>query len=159
MFSGTAHRDARDARDALADPSGLAAYLWSATSYKALREDAMAAERWNRLHPGAEAHVPYVTKVLSEGDGPVVAVSDFMRAVPDQVARWVPRPYVSLGTDGFGRSDTREQLRRYFEVDEGHVVVATLTQLAAQGAVPEDHIVDALRRYEIDPEAVVPWSG
>ena len=88
-----------------------------------------------------------------------MAVTDFMRAVPDQVARWVPRPYVSLGTDGFGRSDTREQLRRFFEVDEGHVVVATLTQLAAAGTVPSDRVVDALRRYEIDAEAVEPWSG
>ena len=159
VFSGTAHRAARDARDALAEHYGVAADLWSATSYKALREDAMAAERWNRIHPGSEPRVPYVTEVLGEGKGPVVAVSDFMRAVPDQVARWVPRPYVSLGTDGFGRSDTREQLRRFFEVDEGHVVVATLSQLAAEGAVPGDRVVDALRRYEIDVEAAVPWSG
>ena len=159
VFSGSAHRAARDASAALAEHYGVATDLWSATSYKALREDALSAERWNRLHPGTEARTPYVTRVLAEGTGPVVAVSDYMRAVPDQVARWSPRPWHSLGTDGFGRSDTREQLRRFFEVDEGHVVVAVLSALATTGDVPTDLVADALRRYEIDPDRVEPWSG
>ncbi len=159
VFSGTAHRAARDAQRELAEHHGVAADLWSATSYKALREEAMSVERWNRLHPGAEPRTPYVSRVLAEGAGPVVAVSDFMRAVPDQVARWVPRPYCSLGTDGFGRSDTREQLRRFFEIDVGHVVVAVLSELANGGAIPADTVSEAVRHYDIDPDGVEPWSG
>ena len=82
-----------------------------------------------------------------------------MRAVPERVARWVPRPYLSLGTDGFGRSDTREQLRRFFEIDVGHVVVAVLSELANGGAIPADTVSEAVRRYDIDPDRVEPWSG
>ena len=81
-------------------------------------------DRWNRLHPGAERRVPWSPQSLADGAGPVVAVTDFIRSVPDQVARWMPRPFNSLGTDGFGRSDTREVLRRYFEVDPAHIVVS-----------------------------------
>ena len=158
VFSGTSHSAARTARDELAEHYGVSADLWSATSYKALREDAMAADRWNRLHPGEPARVPYVSEVLSEGRGPVVAVSDFMRAVPDQVARWVPRPYRSLGTDGFGRSDTREQLRRFFEIDAGHVVATVLAELALTGAVGVEVVADAHARYDIDAEHPAPWT-
>ena len=158
-FSGTAHRAARDARDELAEHYGVAADLWSATSYQALRDDALAVERWNRLHPGSEPRTPYVTDALSAGTGPVVAVTDFMRAVPDQVARWMPRPYRSLGTDGFGRSDTREQLRRFFEVDAGHVVVAVLAGLATAGTVGPEVVADAIARYGLDPERVEPWRA
>jgi pyruvate dehydrogenase E1 component len=88
--------------------------------------------------------------------GPVVAVTDFMKAVPDQVARWVPGTFVPLGTDGYGRSDTREALRRFFEVDAGHVVVAVLGALAADGKVPAAQVADAIARYQIDPEAADP---
>ncbi len=108
--------------------------LWSATSFKALREEAMSVERWNRLHPGEEQRVPLVTRLLEETSGPFVAVTDNMRAVPDQVSRWVPRPYLSLGTDGFGRSDTRAALRRLFETDKEHVVLGVLTALHRDGA-------------------------
>ena len=106
----------------------MAAELWSATSYKRLREQALTTERWNRLHPDQAARTPRVTELLDDGEGPIVAVTDFMKAVPDQIARWVPagRRFVPLGTDGFGRSDTREALRRHFETDAPHVVVATL---------------------------------
>src|SRR5206468_9623005 len=108
----------------------VAADLWSATSYKSLREDALAVERWNRLHPTDVPRTPFVTDALKGVQGPVVAVTDFMKAVPDQVARWMPSTYLSLGTDGFGRSDTRANLRRHFETDTAHVVVAVLSALA-----------------------------
>ena len=99
-----------------------------------------------------------VTQRLGEGTGPVVAVTDFMRAVPDQVSRWSPRPWVSLGTDGYGRSDTRETLRRFFETDTAHVVVAVLSQLAVDGAVEATAVTDALDRYRIDPTTAPPWT-
>jgi pyruvate dehydrogenase E1 component len=122
LFSGTAHTAARQAAEELSEHYDIAAELWSATSYKALREEALEVERWNLLHPDEEPRVPLVTRLLAGSDVPTVAVSDFMKMVPDQVSRWVPGPYVILGTDGFGRSDSREALRRFFEVDTGHVV-------------------------------------
>ncbi len=130
LFSGPASQAALEAQRLLAADHDVAAELWSATSYKALREDALSVERWNRLHPGLQPRTPYVTEMLDGAAGPIVAVTDFMKAVPDQVARWVPSPYIPLGTDGFGRSDTREVLRRHFETDAAHVVVAVLDGLA-----------------------------
>jgi pyruvate dehydrogenase E1 component len=161
LFSGTAQGAARAARSELAERWGVGVELWSATSYKRLREDAMAVERWNRLHPGEARRTPRVTELLSGSNGPVVAVTDFMRTVPDQIARWIPsgRSYTSLGTDGFGRSDTREALRRYFETDAPHVVVAVLAALAAEGKVSPDLVSKAIREHGLDPEADVPWHG
>ena len=152
VFSGSAHTAARTAQAELAEHYGIGTELFSATNYKLLREEALAAERWNRLHPGDSRREPFVATQLESGSGPVVAVSDYMKMVPDQVARWVPRPYITLGTDGFGRSDTREALRRFFEVDAGHVVVATLSGLADQGRVDPAVVKDAIDRYGIDPE-------
>ncbi len=156
LFSGSASQAALAARDALAADHDVAAELWSATSYKALREDAMAVERSNRLHPSRAAEVPYVTAALTDAAGPVVAVTDFMKAVPDQIARWVPVHYTTLGTDGFGRSDTREALRRHFEVDAGHIVVAVLSALAAQGDAKPAEVAAAIEKYGIDPDAADP---
>ena len=131
---------------------GVGAELFSATNYKLLREEALEVERWNRLHPGEEPRVPYVTASLEKAEGPIVAVTDFMKMVPDQVARWVPGTFITLGTDGFGRSDTREALRRFFEVDTGHVVVAVLSGLVEQGRLDASAVMDAIDRYDIDPE-------
>ena len=156
LFSGTGYQAAREAQELLAEHHDVAAELWSATSYKALREDALSVERWNRLHPSLQPRLPYVTEVLSEGEGPVVAVTDFMKAVPEQVARWIPDHFTPLGTDGFGRSDTREALRRHFETDAAHVVVAVLDGLRAGGDAKADEVDDAIRRYEIDPESIDP---
>ncbi len=128
------------------------------TSYKSLREDAISVERWNRLHPGEPVRRPFVTEALDRSGGPIVAVTDFMRSVPDQVSRWMPRRFTSLGTDGFGRSDTREVLRRYFEVDAAHITVAVLSNLAAEGSVPTAAVAEAIERYGIDPGAADPWS-
>lgn len=157
LFSGTAWRAAVEAQRLLATDWGVEAETWSATSYKALREDALSAERWNRLHPDEEPRTPYVAACLAGSDGPIVAVTDFMRAVPDQVARWVPGPFTSLGTDGFGRSDTREVLRRFFEVDAAHVVIAVLDGLVATGAVPASTVREAIDRYGVDSAAGDPW--
>ena len=118
MASGTAMLAALEAQQLLAEHHDTAAEVWSATSYKLLRENALAVERWNRLHPTEVPRVPYVSHVLgANGGGPTVAVTDFMKVVPDQVARWVPGPFIPLGTDGYGFSDTRAALRRHFETD------------------------------------------
>ena len=169
LFSGSSQGVARDAQRALADHYGVGAELWSATSYKRLREDALSVERHNRLHPMDAAIKAPVTELLSNAPGPIVAVSDFMRAVPDQISRFIPplptkaktpppRPFLTLGTDGFGRSDTREALRRFFETDEAHVVVATLTGLAELGVIDTKVVDKAIRDYDLDIDADDPWK-
>jgi pyruvate dehydrogenase E1 component len=157
LFSGSANLAAREAQAQLAEHYDVGAELFSATSYKRLREQALSTERWNRLHPDQTPRTARVTELLA-GDGPVVAVTDFMKAVPDQVARWIPegRSFTPLGTDGFGRSDTREALRRHFETDAPHIVVATLAALAGAGEVKAEVVTDAITRYELDPEAADP---
>jgi pyruvate dehydrogenase E1 component len=160
LFSGTAQAAARAAQTELAERWDVAAELWSVTSYKKLREDALSTERWNRLHPTEQPRTPLVTERLGHPNRtPVVAVTDFMKAVPDQVSRWVPGPFVPLGTDGFGRSDTREQLRWFFEVDMPHVVVATLWSLAQKGEVQPDEVAKAIAHYGIDPNRADPRSN
>ena len=118
-----------------------------------------STERWNRLHPTEQARVPYVTEQLGASEGPIVAVTDFMKAVPDQITRFVPRGFVSLGTDGYGLSDTREALRQYFEVDAAHVAVATLALLAMQGDVKGEVVADAIKRLRHRPRRRRPASG
>ncbi|MEO6123722.1 MAG: pyruvate dehydrogenase (acetyl-transferring), homodimeric type, partial [Ilumatobacteraceae bacterium] len=158
LFSGSAHSAVREAANELLTHYGVGCELWSATSYKALREDALAAERWNRLHADSAPRIPLVTTLLQDSPGPIIATTDFMKIVPEQVARFLPnRQFVPLGTDGMGRSDTREALRRHFEVDAAHVVVATLAALAKEGAVEQSAVKDAMARYDIDPEAVDPY--
>ncbi|HEX2274109.1 MAG TPA: pyruvate dehydrogenase (acetyl-transferring), homodimeric type [Acidimicrobiales bacterium] len=156
VFSGSAQGAAREAQQLLAERHDVAAELWSATSYKALREDALAVERWNRLHPTETPRTPYVTDALSDAEGPIVAVTDFMKAVPDQVSRWVPGQFSVLGTDGYGRSDMRSKLRHHFETDAAHVVVAVLSALAQVDEAKPEEVADAIAAYELDPEAPDP---
>ncbi len=156
LFSGPTWQAAMEAREMLAEDWDVSAEAWSATSYKTLREEALSTERWNRLHPAEPPRTAFVTSALETAEGPVVAVSDFMKAVPDQVARWVPAHFSVLGTDGFGRSDTRAALRRHFETDAAHLVVATLQALAATGEAKAEEVADAVARYGIDPEAPDP---
>ena len=156
LFSGTANLAAREAQEELAKHYGVGAELWSATSYKKLREQALKVERWNRLHPNEEPRTPVVTKLLADSEGPIVAVTDFMTMVPDQVSKWMERDFITLGTDGYGRSDSREALRRFFETDTGHVVVAVLSGLVKAGRLKPEAVADALDRYGIDPEAENP---
>ena len=158
LFSGSAHSAVRAAASDLQEHYNVGAELWSVTSYKHLREDALAVDRWNRMHPSDNRREAIVTSLLSASPGPIVAVTDFMKIVPEQVARFLPgRNFVALGTDGMGRSDTREALRRHFEVDAGHVVVATLAALAHDGLIDAAQVADALKRYDIDPEAIDPY--
>ncbi|MSY78746.1 MAG: pyruvate dehydrogenase (acetyl-transferring), homodimeric type, partial [Actinobacteria bacterium] len=129
LFSGAAHTEAVKAQAELKEHYGVSAELWSATSYQQLRVEALEVDHWNSLHPNEQPRVPWVTSQLERSQGPIVAVTDFMRMVPDQISRWSPRAWTSLGTDGFGRSDTRETLRRYFETDAANIVLAVLNHL------------------------------
>jgi pyruvate dehydrogenase E1 component len=154
LFSGSASVAAREAASDLAEHFGIGAELWSATSYKRLREEALEVERWNRLHPDRSPRTPLVSHLLADAPGPIVAVTDFMRIVPEQIARFLPgRSFTPLGTDGMGRSDTRAALRRHFEVDAANIVVATLSALAAQGDVKPELVGEAIRRYGIDTDS------
>jgi pyruvate dehydrogenase E1 component len=159
LFSGSAWQAAVEARRLLAEQWDVGTDLFSVTSYKTLREEALEIERANRLHPGEAPRASYVSGLLGPGDGPVVAVTDFVKAVPDQIARFVPRSFIPLGTDGFGRSDTREALRRHFEVDAAHIVVAVLDGLVTTGQAKPDEVAAAIARYGIDAEAPDPRHG
>jgi pyruvate dehydrogenase E1 component len=156
LFSGSANQAAFEAQRLLAEQHDVGAELWSVTSYKALREEALGVERHNRLHPHEPAGTPYLASVLAGVEGPVVAVTDFMKSVPDQVARWIPGHFTPLGTDGFGRSDTRAALRRHFETDAAHVVVAVLDGLRATGEGKPEEVADAISLYHIDADAPDP---
>jgi pyruvate dehydrogenase E1 component len=159
LGSGSLLREAQRARQILAERYGVAADVWSATSYKELRREALDVERWNMLHPGEEPRRPYVQALLGGDDAPVVAVTDYMKAVPDQIARWLPGRLFSLGTDGFGRSDTREALRRFFEVDAEAIVLASLGQLARRGEIAREVAVRAVAELGVDPEKPNPVTS
>ena len=154
--SGAILQQALAARDLLAERFGVAAEVYSATSWQLLRRDALEAERWNRLHPTEEQRVPYVTEVLGPDGGPVVLVSDWVKALPDLLGRWLPAGYVSLGTEGFGRSDTRAALRELFEIDAPHVAVAALAALLRAGTVPAALVAEAIAGLGIDPDKLDP---
>jgi len=150
LASGVALRSALAAADLLAADWGVAADVWSATSWTELRREALACEEHNLLHPDDEAQVPYVSRVLSGVPGPVVAVSDWIKAVPDQIARWVPAPFSSLGTDGYGFSDTRAAARRFFHVDAESTALAVLSALAKRGEVKPEVLGQAIEKYRLD---------
>jgi pyruvate dehydrogenase E1 component len=156
LASGTAMGAAIEAQQLLAEEHDVAADVWSATSFLMLREDALEVERWNRLHPDLEPRVSYVASQLGNADGPIVAVTDYMKTVADQVGRFVPQPFIPLGTDGYGRSDTRAALRRHFETDAHSVVVSVLDGLAQQGRIPRHVVGAAIEQYELDAEAPDP---
>ena len=154
--SGPIIRNALAAQEILAERYNVSADVWSATNYKQLRTDALAAQRWNMLHPTDAPRNSYVETVLEKEKGPFIAVSDFMKIVPEQINQWVPGGLTILGTDGFGRSDTRENLRRFFEIDANMVVVATLSALAKQGAVDKKLIAQAIKDLGVNPEKTHP---
>jgi pyruvate dehydrogenase E1 component len=156
LASGSIMQEALRAQDLLAE-FDVATNVWSATSWQQLRVDALEAERWNRLHPDEPKRQPYVTWCLEPHPGPVVGVSDWIKAVQDQIARWVPAPYVALGTDGFGRSDGRKELRRHFEVDAESIAVATLAALAEFGDLKPEVVSEAIQRFGLDPERIPPY--
>jgi len=154
--SGPLLREALRAQQILAEQFDVAADVWSATSYKLLRGDALRTKRWNMLHPTAPPKKSYLESVLQEEEGPFVAVSDYMKMVPDQIAPWIPGGLMSLGTDGFGRSDTRANLRRFFEVDAEITVLATLYALYQKGSLPAQTVEEAIKKLAIDPEKAFP---
>jgi pyruvate dehydrogenase E1 component len=150
LASGVALRQALTAQDMLATDWGVSADVWSATSWTELRRDALACESWNMLHPSEPERIPYLTSVLADTVGPTIAVSDWIKAVPDQIARWVPGTFTSLGTDGFGFSDTRPAARRFFHVDAESITVAVLWELARTGTVDPGLPAQAITRYRLD---------
>jgi len=157
--SGSILQQVLAARDLLADKYGVAAEVYSAPSFPLLRRDALEAERWNRLHPDAKtARIPYVSTILGPDGGPIVAATDWMKALPDMVARWLPTDYIALGTDGFGRSDTRENLRALFEIDPAHIAAATLVSLARNGTITTGRAAKAIKDLGIDPDKTDPLA-
>ena len=156
LASGPILLQALRARDMLAEKFNVGADIWSATSFQLLRNEARDGERWNRLHPDAEQRVPYVRQCLDATDGPIVAATDYLKLVPDMITRWIDRPYTVLGTDGFGRSDTREALRNHFEVNAEHIAYASLYSLCRDGKSTPDELKRAMAELQIDPERVNP---
>jgi pyruvate dehydrogenase E1 component len=156
--SGAIVRGALRARQLLAERE-VAAAVWSVTSYSELRREALDVERWNRLHPTEQPRMPYVSQLLAAEPWPVVAVGDFMKIVADQVARFVPSTFQSLGTDGFGRSEDRPTLRRFFEVDAESVTVAALAELARNGRIDSRQVAAAIADFGIDPDRTDPASS
>jgi pyruvate dehydrogenase E1 component len=156
LGSGSIMQQVLRAQELLADRFDIAAEVWSVTSYQQLRNDALATDRWNRLHPTSKPRRSYITQQLDRAKGPIVAASDYLKAVPHLIAPWIDRPYISLGTDGFGRSDTREALRRFFEVDAEHIAAATLYALAGAEAIAPKQVAKAIGELGLDPEAPEP---
>ncbi len=152
MGCGTILREVIEAAKLLKQDFGVAADVWSAPSFTELRRDGVDAQRWNMLHPDKKPRISYVEQCLANRKGPVIAASDYVRLFADQIRNFVPRRYVTLGTDGFGRSDVRKQLRKFFEVDRYYVTVAALKALADDGEIPAKKVSDAIKKYGIDPE-------
>jgi pyruvate dehydrogenase E1 component len=153
LGSGAILREVMAAADMLRDDFGVASDIWSATSFNELRRDGVDAERWSMFHPQEKRRPSYVETCLAGRPGPIVAATDYMRLYADQIRPYLPgKHYVVLGTDGFGRSDTRKQLRHFFEVDRRYVVVAALKALADTGELDAGKIREAIEKYGIDPE-------
>jgi len=152
MGSGTILREVLAAAELLDKDFGVPSDVWSVTSFNELRREALAVERWNQLHPESDAKKSYVEACLADREGPYVAATDYMKIVPDQIHRWIPGKYVTLGTDGFGRSDGRDALRQFFEVDERYIAVSALKALADDGKLDQKTVAEAIKKYGIDPE-------
>ncbi len=154
--SGPIFNEALKAQKMLAEQYGVAADLWSVTSYNELRRDALSVERWNRLHPAETPRKPYLLEALGDIDMPIVAASDYMKIVPDQIAPWLPGRLTSLGTDGFGRSENREHLRRFFEVDAASITAAALSALVRWGRFDAKKAEQAILDLGLTPESLDP---
>ena len=159
LGSGTILRECIAAAEILEQQFGVAADVLSITSFSELRREAIECERWNLLHPAQSARVPYVRSLLEPFEGPVVAATDYMRTVPDQVRQWIARPYLTLGTDGFGRSDARAPLRRHFEVDRHFITLAALKALADAGRIERSTVIGAVQTLGIDPDKADPLTA
>jgi pyruvate dehydrogenase E1 component len=151
--AGPILNEAVRAQQILSETYNVAADVWSVTSYTELRRDAIAVERWNRLHPGEKDRVPYVVTALGNAKGPVVAASDYIKSLPDALSPWLGSRLVSLGTDGFGRSDNRQHLRRHFEVDAESIAAAALSKLAREGTIKAKVATQAFAELGLNAEA------
>ena len=159
LGSGTILLEVIAARALLEQDFGIAADVWSCTSFNELRRDGITVSRWNMLHPGENRKLSHVEKCLGNTDGPVIAATDYMRIFADQIRPYIPnKNYVVLGTDGFGRSDTREKLRDFFEVDRRYVVIAALSALVDEGAIPKATVAKAIKKYGVNPEKPEPTT-
>jgi pyruvate dehydrogenase E1 component len=158
LGSGTILRECLAAAKMLEDDYGIPADVLSVTSFNELRREALECERYNLLHPTEAPHMPYVRQMLQGREGPVIAATDYLRTVPDQIRQWVSGRYVTLGTDGFGRSDSRAALRRHFEVDRSYITVAALKALADDGRVDQATVIRAIEALGVDPAKPVPWK-
>jgi pyruvate dehydrogenase E1 component len=158
LGSGTIFREVMAAADLLRAEWGVEADLWSCPSFNELAREGRAVERHNLLHPSGKRQASHVENCLGPTTGPVIAATDYVRAFAEQIRPYVPRRYVVLGTDGFGRSDTREKLRRFFEVDRWYVTVAALKALADDGTLPASKVGEAIAKYGLDPSKPAPWT-
>jgi pyruvate dehydrogenase E1 component len=158
LGSGTILREVLAAADLLFADYGVSCDVWSATSFTELRRDGLAAERWNMLHPGSEPRRSYVTECLAGRPGPVIAATDYVKTFAEQIRPFVERRFHALGTDGFGRSDTRKQLRAFFEVDRRWIALAALSALAAEGTIARAKVGEAIAKYELDPAKPEPTT-
>ncbi|HVS76270.1 MAG TPA: pyruvate dehydrogenase (acetyl-transferring), homodimeric type [Steroidobacteraceae bacterium] len=158
LGSGTILRECLEAAKLLEADYGVRADVFSVTSFSELRREALESERWNLLHAGEAPRAPYVQQCLKDAQGPFIAATDYVRTVPDQIRQWVPGRYVSLGTDGFGRSDSRAALRRHFEVDRHYIAVAALKALADEGKLEPSAVTAAMKALGVDPAKPVPWK-
>ena len=156
LGSGTIFREVIAAAELLRSDWGVESDLWSTPSFNELRREALDCSRWNMMHPEAAPRVPYVTACLKDRAGPAVAATDYIKSYADQIREFVPQRYVSLGTDGFGRSDSRQQLRKFFEVDKHFVTLAALKALADEGTIERKKVSEAIKKYGIDPEKANP---
>jgi len=152
MGSGTILREVIGAADLLKQDFGIPTDVWSVTSFNELRRDALEVERWNQLHPEAKPRQCFIEEMLADRPGPYIAATDYMKIVPDQIERWVPGRFVSLGTDGYGRSDARAALRQHFEVDKRYIAVTALKAMADDGALDQKTVAQAIEKYGIDPD-------
>jgi pyruvate dehydrogenase E1 component len=157
--SGAILNEVLRAQETLEKNYGVAADVWSVTSYKCLYTDAVETERWNRLHPDDTARVPYIAQCLQGEQGVFVAASDYLKVLPGMVSKWIPRRVATLGTDGFGRSEGRESLRDFFEVDARFITVATLHELAQDGLVGEATVQNAIKDLAINPDKPNPVTS
>jgi len=148
--SGAILREALRAQEILEEKYGVAADVWSVTSYKALYSDGINAERWNLLHPAEKPQIPYISQCLGDAPGVLVAATDYLKALPNLISRWAPRRFASLGTDGFGRSGSREALRNFFEVDARFITLATLHELFRDGKIESSVVETAIKDFGID---------
>jgi pyruvate dehydrogenase E1 component len=154
--SGAILNEAVKAQQILEEEFDVATDVWSITSFKELHRDGEEIERWNRMHPTEKPKIPYVTECLTNEVGVFVVVSDYVKALPESIARWFPKPPAALGTDGFGRSEARAELRDFFEVDARHIVVATLFELGKEKKIKPDVVEKAMKRFKINSEKANP---